>query len=218
MPAKLTRRQFILRTAAGLGAVALACGGTTTLATLTPAFEYTEKLALTGADAMNKKILVAYATRCGSTAEVAAAVAEELSKGGLPVDLRPIKSVDSLEGYGAVVLGSAIRMGNWVPEALKFVQNHQSELQQMPAAVFSVHMNNLGEDETSRAARVGYHQGVRALITPAAEAWFAGVIDQKKMALIDRWITSAMKAVNEDKRDWSAIRGWTAGLELGLAV
>jgi menaquinone-dependent protoporphyrinogen oxidase len=207
MPTKLTRRQFLLRTAAGLGATVLACGGATTLVLITPPLAYTETQSPSGDQTMNKKILVAYATRCGSTIEVAAAIAGELNQNGLSADVRAMKHVTDLQGYNAVVLGSAIRMGNWIPEALKFVETHQAELNNLPVAIFSVHMINLGGDEASKTARTTYHDAVHCLIKPAAEAWFAGVIDMNKMSFIDRLMTKAMKATNEDKRDWKAIQG-----------
>ena len=208
MPAQLTRRQFLLRAAAGLGAAVLVCGGTSILATIAPPFALIETDTQTGAAPMNEKVLVAYATRCGSTMDVARAIAGEFEKNGKSVDLRAIKNVNSLQGYSAVVLGSAIRMGNWVPDALKFVEARQTELSMLPTAIFSVHMNNLGEDETSKTARAGYHNAVRKLIKPVSEVWFAGVIAIDKMSFLDRLITKAMKISNEDKRDWTVIRGW----------
>ena len=66
---------------------------------------------------MNDRILVTYATRAGSTAEVAAACAETLAARGYAVDVKPVKEKTQLTGYSAVVLGSAIRMGDWLPEA-----------------------------------------------------------------------------------------------------
>jgi menaquinone-dependent protoporphyrinogen IX oxidase len=99
-------------------------------------------------------------------------------------------------------------LGNWVNEALKFVETHQAELSQIPVAIFSVHMNNLDESETSRTARITYHEAVRKLVNPVAEAWFALAIDMMKMAFIDRLITKAIKVQKEDKRDWTVIRGW----------
>jgi menaquinone-dependent protoporphyrinogen oxidase len=157
---------------------------------------------------MDDRILVAYATRCGSTMEVAEKIAEELNKNGKSADVRAIKNVKGLDKYAAVVLGSAIRMGNWVPEAVKFAETWQAELSAKHVAIFSVHMNNLGEDETSKTARDHYHDAVRKFIQPAEETWFAGALDMQKMAFIDRLITSAMKAQNEDKRDWEEISGW----------
>jgi menaquinone-dependent protoporphyrinogen oxidase len=211
MSAKLTRRQFLARAALGVGASVLACGGASALAVITPPVNYQETFAQ-GEKAVNQKYLVAYATRCGSTVEVAQAIAEELQKQGKQVDLRPIKHISDLNNYSAVVLGSAIRMGNWVPEALKFVETHQAALNNLPTAVFCVHMNNTGGDEASRSARNSYLDGVRKLIKPQSEAWFAGVIDMKKMSFLDRLITKAMKAVDKDQRDWAAIRVWGSSL------
>lgn len=71
---------------------------------------------------MNKCILVNYATRAGSTAEIAAAIAETLSARGYAVDVKLVKEKPVLDGYIAVVPGSAIRMGNWLPEAVDVVK------------------------------------------------------------------------------------------------
>ena len=161
---------------------------------------------------MGNKVLIAYATRCGSTAEVAEAIAKKLAERGNSVELKAIKDQPSLEGYHAVVLGSAIRMGSWVGEAAEYVQANQAALNSLPTAIFSVHSNNLGDDETSRAARGEYHKAVRALITPAAEAFFAGKIDLSKMSFLDRLITKMMKTEEVDYRDWDKINAWAAGL------
>lgn len=212
MTMKITRRQFLARTAIGLGATVLVCGGATTLAAITPPFELEEKMAEQGASKMKGRILVAYATRCGSTMEVAEAIAGELNRKGKTADVRAIKNVTDLSAYDAFVLGSAIRMGNWVPEALKFVEERQAELKGKAVAVFSVHMNNLGQDETSEAARKGYHEALKKFVTPTTETWFAGSIDYKKMAFVDRLICRAMKAPEVDRRDWTAIRQWSQQL------
>ena len=68
-----------------------------------------------------KKILVAYATNAGSTAEIAQAVGEELSKDGAQVDVRLIDEVTAVEGYDAVVVGAPMIMG-WHRTAVKFVK------------------------------------------------------------------------------------------------
>jgi len=60
---------------------------------------------------MSNRILVTYATRTRSTAEVAKVISEVLTTRGFVVDLKPVKEKPSLDGYRGVILGSAIRMG-----------------------------------------------------------------------------------------------------------
>ena len=59
------------------------------------------------------RVLVAYGSRHGSTAEIAEAIAATLREAGLAVDCRKAGEVDSLDGYDAVVLGSAVYMRRW---------------------------------------------------------------------------------------------------------
>src|SRR5260370_14075205 len=90
-----------------------------------------------GGRTMNK-ILVTYATRAGSTFEVAARVAEVLRAAGATVDVKYVTAVHELEGYDAVVVGSSIRMGRWLPEAVAFVQAHRETLSHIPTTYFLV--------------------------------------------------------------------------------
>ena len=57
-------------------------------------------------DGQMKRMLIAYATNAGSTAEVAAAVGEELGKAGVQVEVRQIDETTPIEGYDAVVVGA----------------------------------------------------------------------------------------------------------------
>jgi menaquinone-dependent protoporphyrinogen oxidase len=158
---------------------------------------------------MNNRILITYATRAGSTVEVSQAIAETLVQRGYLVDVIPIKENPQLDGYHAVVIGSAIRMGNWLPEAVKFVQENQQALKQVPVAFYTVHMLNTGEDEASRNARQDYLNQVRPLLIPAAEAFFAGKMDFSRLSFVDRLIAKMVKAVESDGRDWEEIRSWS---------
>lgn len=157
---------------------------------------------------MNKRILITYATRAGSTVEVAAAIGETLAARGFEAEVKPIKEKPSLEGYQAVLVGSAIRMGNWLPEAVEFVKDNQTALNQMPVALFTVHMLNREDDEESRANRMAYLKDVRPLLKPVEEIFFAGRFDMSRLSFLDRMISKAVKAVDEDCRDWDRIRGW----------
>jgi len=203
----LSRRRFLK--AAGLTVVgmALAGSGLGVAATRTPAVE-TPELTFGEEPTMNNRVLVTYATRAGSTAEVAAAIAETLSARGYTVDVKPVKSKPSLAGYAAVVLGSAIRMGNWLPEAVDFVKANQATLNAVPVALFSVHMLNTGDDEASRTARHAYLNAVRPLLNGAEEVYFEGKMDFSRLSFLDRLIAGMVKAVEADHRDWAQIRGW----------
>ena len=85
---------------------------------------------------MLEKVLVAYATRYGSTQEVAQAVAATLKESGFTVDLRVLREVRKLEGYQAVVLGAPLFMFHWHKDALGFLGRQQAALMKMPVAIF----------------------------------------------------------------------------------
>ncbi|MCC6567906.1 MAG: flavodoxin, partial [Anaerolineales bacterium] len=83
---------------------------------------------------MSGLILVAYATRYGSTQEVAEAVTATLRESGLEVDIQPIRKVRSLTGYKVIVLGAAIYYGLWHKDAVNFLTKNESALTQRPVA------------------------------------------------------------------------------------
>jgi menaquinone-dependent protoporphyrinogen oxidase len=159
-------------------------------------------------DNMNEHILITYATRAGSTAEVAAEIGKSLSQKGFLVDVKPVKEKPSLDGYSAVILGSAIRMGNWLPEAVDYIEAHQEKLNTLSKALFTVHMLNTGEDEASRSNRLAYLDQVRPFLKDAEEVYFEGVMDFSKLTFLDRMIAKMVKAVEDDNRDWKKIRAW----------
>ena len=86
------------------------------------------------------KILVAYASMAGSTAEVAQAVGEELANCGFQVDVLPLKDVTDLEDYAGVVVGAPMIMG-WHREAQRFLRKNRSSLQRIPLAVYVLAMS-----------------------------------------------------------------------------
>jgi menaquinone-dependent protoporphyrinogen oxidase len=163
---------------------------------------------------MNERILVAYATRAGSTTEVAAAIAEGLTRRGFLVDVIPVSGRHDLSGYQAVVLGSAIRMGSWLPEAVNFVKINQEALNQMPVVLFTVHMLNTGEDEASRTARLAYLSQVRPFLRNPSEVYFSGKMDFSKLSFADRLIAKMVRAAEADQRDWDKIRSWAETVSL----
>jgi menaquinone-dependent protoporphyrinogen oxidase len=86
---------------------------------------------------MTMQVLVAYATKHGSTGEIAAAIGATLREAGLDVDVRSARDVQTLAPYGAVVLGSALYSAQWRHDANRFVKRHLAELQGRPVWLFS---------------------------------------------------------------------------------
>ncbi len=163
---------------------------------------------------MSERILVAYATRTGSTAEVAAAIAETLRTRGFGVDVVPVTEDPRPEGYAAVVLGSAVNGDQWLPEAVEFVKRRQEALGRLPVAVFCVHIMNAGSDERSRRKRLAYLDAVRPLIHPVDEAFFLGIgPDPGKESWLARWLFRRFGGGGEgDCRDWDTIRAWASAV------
>ncbi|MHB1132185.1 MAG: flavodoxin domain-containing protein [Chloroflexota bacterium] len=205
----LTRRRFLVGAGLTVGASSLALAGLGAAETAVTLPEIT-----LGENTMSSKILVAYASRAGSTVGVAEAIGQTLAAGGAQVDVRPMTEVADLAPYDAVVAGSAIRGGKWLPEALQFLRTHQAALARKPLATFLVCI-------TMGSTNPAYHQGVpawmapvRALVRPVSEGLFAGNLDFSKLPLsLDALMLRAAVAFGAlpqgDHRDWEAIRAWS---------
>jgi menaquinone-dependent protoporphyrinogen oxidase len=207
MANNITRRQFLTYATAGIGVTALACSGLGTLAFRHPVDANFQKFS-TVRDPTTPHALVTYASRAGSTMEIARVIAMELENRNLSVDICPIKQVKSLEGYSHVVIGSAVRMGTPLPEVTQFITDNQSSLAKTPFALFAVYLQNDGEDEASRKARLAYLDPIRNLISPQYEAFFTGVYDPTKVSFVEGLMGKSVHTPVGDFRNWSAIKGW----------
>jgi menaquinone-dependent protoporphyrinogen oxidase len=167
---------------------------------------------------MNDKILITYASRSGSTAEIAEAISRALTQNGVQVDVLPMQDVKDLSSYRAVVAGSAIRKSKWLPEAMQFIQTHQSELRQKPFATFTVSITlAMSNTDPYRQAVTEWIQPVRAQVKPISEGLFAGLLDFSKLPF--NWDNLKLRAVvalgifpKNDRRDWNAVRTWADNL------
>ena len=163
---------------------------------------------------MNIRFLVAYASTFGTTAEVATAIGDTLRDATFTVEVRPIIDVDDLASYHAAVIGSAIYNGQWLPEAVHFVQRQRATLQQMPVAYFLTCMALHTDTPYQRQIATRYVQTVRAIapeITPVSLGVFAGCLRYRNLPLMERiefWLQARLPS--GDFRDWDAIRRWAA--------
>jgi menaquinone-dependent protoporphyrinogen oxidase len=166
---------------------------------------------------MKKRILIAYATRCGSAGGVADAIGQVLSIGGAAVDVSLVKDVNNLSPYQAVIVGSAIRMGKWLPEAVDFVKTHQERLSRVPVAYFAVCMTMKDDMAENRRKALSYLDPVRkqfSQVKPVDIGLFAGAVDYKKLSFAYGLILKVKGVPEGDFRNWEAIQTWAAGVSL----
>lgn len=166
---------------------------------------------------MNDRILVTYASRSGSTRGVAEAIGKTLVESGLQVDVLPMNEVTDLARYKAVVAGSAIQSGEWLPEAMQFLRTHLSELLHKRFAAFLVCMTLAMTKGDYREHVATWLEPVRALVKPVSEGLFAGGLDLRQIHPFSerfKFRLSVMMGVwsEGDHRDWNAIRAWAASL------
>ena len=166
------------------------------------------------------KVLVAYASKHGSTAEIALAVGETLRGLGLTVDCVDAGEVGDVESYDAVVLGSAVYMKRWRGDAKHFLRKHGKELSQRPFWVFS--SGPIGDpsgdkpswEEPPRIVERAEALGVREHVI------FGGRVPTDPHGPAQRAMVENTPPQYRDRRDWDEIRGWASRIaaELGAAV
>jgi menaquinone-dependent protoporphyrinogen oxidase len=164
---------------------------------------------------MVNRILVAYATKCGSTAEIATAIGKLLSSAGAEVDVRRVQDVKDVKGYQAVVIGSATRMEKILPEAIDFANRHRRVLQQIPTAYFTVGVTMVEDTAENRAKAAGYLEPLCQIKRPASLGLFAGKVDHARLDPFTRFALSWVKEgplAGGDFRNWDAINAWAQGL------
>jgi menaquinone-dependent protoporphyrinogen oxidase len=167
---------------------------------------------------MSDKVLVAYGSKHGATAEIAEAIGQAIQEAGLEADVMSADAIDSVSPYGAVVLGSAVYAGMWRKEAINLLESQEEELAQRPVWIFSSGPTGEGEPvELLDGWRLPEaQQEVVDRISPRDIAVFHGNIDGDKLNLGEKLIVKAVKGEFGDYRDWDAIRSWATGIAEAL--
>lgn len=168
---------------------------------------------------MSQRILIAHASRAGSTAEVAEFMANIIREAGaagaveVEAEVRPVRDVQVLAGYDSVVLGTAIWFRTPLPEALRFVTRHQHALATRPVAYFAL-CDLLAVDTPANRARArAYVMSLVRLRYPLSVGLFGGARDLSRRQPVLRWLLRRIvRAPEGDWRRWGDIRAWTAAV------
>jgi menaquinone-dependent protoporphyrinogen oxidase len=151
------------------------------------------------------RVLVAYATKNGSTEGIARAIGEELAAAGLDPDVLPVRAVRRIDPYGAVVLGSAVYIGRWRPEALRFARRNAEAMRQRAVWLFG--SGPLGGPATAAGTPpVTGRADLERLVGARAYTTFGGRLTEETPGLIARSIVKQGRG--GDFRDFDAIRAW----------
>ncbi len=168
---------------------------------------------------MKGKVLVTYSTRTGSTKGVAECIREELSDLGVNTDIALMQEVTDLSQYRAVIAGSAIQAGKWLPEAISFIQTHQQELNNKHFAAFLVCMTLAMPKGNSYIGTVSnWLQPVRDIVKPVSEGLFAGTLDLNKIPSFSDRLKFRLSVLfgvwkEGDHRNWESIDKWAKDLK-----
>ncbi|WP_299428796.1 flavodoxin domain-containing protein [uncultured Meiothermus sp.] len=153
-------------------------------------------------------VLIAYASRLGSTREIAQAIGEVLAQRGARVEVLPVEEVQHIEDYQAIIVGSSIRDQAWLPEARRFIQIHLDRLQALPLVYFMVcgQMSNPTPEHFHEVYE--YSREMRELVEPIETGIFSGSLDYSRLSHEERVSVLSKGLPEGDFRRWQDIRAW----------
>ena len=163
---------------------------------------------------MEIRVLVTYASKHGATAEIAEKIGQTLRQAGLQADVLPVNRVSDLKPFQAVVLGSAVYMGQWRKQAVNFLKTNEKSLAERPVWLFSSGPMGKGDPvQLTKGWRFPKSQGpIIDRIRPRDIALFHGMLDMKKLNFFEKWVIKNVKAPIGDFRDWDAIAAWATAI------
>lgn len=152
------------------------------------------------------RAIVVFASKHGSTAEVATALGEALREEGVEVEVADAALAKLPEDTDAVLLGSAIYMGSWLSSAVDFAMNNSESLRRLPLWLFSV--GPLGEAPDDEEEQPRQLATLRDTLEPNDHVLFDGRLDPSLLGFAERIMIKAVRAPKGDFRRWDLIRAW----------
>ncbi|REK33560.1 MAG: flavodoxin [Actinobacteria bacterium] len=159
------------------------------------------------------RVVVSAASKHGSTAEIAAAIANRLREAGFTADVVEPGEIDGAGDFEAAVIGSAVYAGHWMPVAKEMVRTHSSRLLEVPVWLFS--SGPVGEPPKPEEDPVDAVEMIE-LADPVEHRVFAGKIDPAKVGFAEKAIIKALRAPVGDYREWNVIEAWTDEIAAAL--
>lgn len=159
-------------------------------------------------------VLVAYASKHGSTQGIAERIAEQLRQLGKEAEARPVEEVTDPGSYEAFVIGSAVYYGSWLKEATEWVHRNQAVLAGHPVWLFSV--GPLGTEVQDAEQQPKEMTEFQQTIGPREQRIFFGALDHSHLSFAERVMVKAVRAPEGDFRDWQAIDAWAASIAHNL--
>lgn len=218
----ISRRDFFIRS----GIVAISCLSSMGIIgrVFTPYRSYADEITFPESSCgpkqiTGKKILIAYASQCGSTGDVAEAIGKVFCEYNLRTDIRLVQNVTDIIAYDGVVLGSAIHSSKWMPAAEDFFEANQQRLTQIPVAYFLTCLTLYQPTPQNQTKARGFLNPLlesNTRIKPVGIGAFAGKLDYSKLSPVVRlFMRRKMKRLGipeGDFRDWRAIRAWAESI------
>lgn len=160
------------------------------------------------------RVLVAAASRHGATDEIAERIGSDLTEGGVAVEVKKLRDVEGLDGYDAVVLGSAVYFGNWLKEAREFVDAHADEIRERPTWLFASGpiTGHPPIPDDSGGLRTRLPEELVEKTQAREHKTFGGKLDVSKLHRIEKVVAKGVRASEGDHRDWRAVDEWAAGI------
>jgi len=168
---------------------------------------------------MVQAVLVTYASKHGSTKEVAEAIGATLRSLGSKVDVVAAGGVEDLAGYDAVVVGSAVYHDRWQEEARGLLRRLRSPLRERPTWLFSSGPTGGTPDADAKVAAAasedssvppkGIEREARR-IGARGHTTFPGKVSEEATGFLERWMPRG------DWRDFDRIKAWARSIHTQL--
>lgn len=159
-------------------------------------------------------VLVAYASKHGSTQGIAEHIAERLRQLGKEAEARSVDAIEHLDHYEAFVIGSAVYYGAWLKEATEWVRGNRAILAQRPVWLFS--SGPLGVEIKDSEQQPREMAEFQQALEPRDQQIFFGALDPDRLSFPERMMAKAVRAPEGDFRDWNAIEAWATGIARDL--